>query len=334
MPEAQPARCLFAWQLSLLVSLFFLWGAANNLNDILIRQFTKAFGLDSVHASLVQSFFYGGYFFGALPAAWLARRRGFKFAVCFGLCLFSAGALLFYPASWNGGEYFAFLGCLGLIAFGLAFLEASANPWVVTLAERRRPGSGVRALNVAQGFNPLGCIAGVFVGCAELPSTAALPATQPLLLLARPPGDGSSSTSTRWTPPRAPHCRRRSWRRCARARSPTWAASISPSGCWSRSSPSRSLSRPLTPPAVARAVRAATASQLRWEARATQVAAASAPPPQRTLAVGAVARGAAAARGCGAPPRTGRAWARSSPISVRRCLCGAFPSDSPRRRRA
>ena len=156
--------CLFAWQLSLLVSLFFLWGAANNLNDILIRQFTKAFGLSTVHASLVQSSFYGGYFFGALPAAWFARRRGFKFSVCLGLCLFSAGALLFFPSSLDGGVYSAFLACLGLIAFGLAFLEASANPWVLVLAERRRPGSGTRALNAAQGVNPFGCIVGVFVG--------------------------------------------------------------------------------------------------------------------------------------------------------------------------
>ena len=137
MMVREPGSCLFRWQLTLLFSLFFLWGAANNLNDVLIRQFTKAFALSNVRASLVQTYadtyilgaqgslplgghyctsvvripalglpyvlrtvapqvqtcFYGGYFCGALPAAWIARRRGFRVVVILGLGLFSAGAL-------------------------------------------------------------------------------------------------------------------------------------------------------------------------------------------------------------------------------------------------
>ena len=104
-------------------------------------------------------------FVGALPAAWLARARGFKASVLVGLLLFSSGALLFLPASRvGGGSYVALLGCLYLIAFGLAFLEASANPWVVLLAEGRRAGSGTAALNLAQAFNPLGSLVGILAG--------------------------------------------------------------------------------------------------------------------------------------------------------------------------
>jgi len=152
------------WPLGLLVSLFFLWGAANNLNDILIKQFKKAFTLGDMQASLVQSAFYLGYFIGALPAARLARAWGFRVAIITGLCLFSLGSVLFFPVSRHGGTYIGLLVCLYLIAFGLAFLESSANPWIVLMGDSWKPGSGTRALNFAQAFNPLGSIAGILVG--------------------------------------------------------------------------------------------------------------------------------------------------------------------------
>lgn len=153
-----------SWPVALLVSLFFLWGAANNLNDILIKQFKKAFALGDMQASLVQSAFYAGYFVGALPAARVARAFGFKAAIMTGLTLFALGSVLFYPVSRHGGSYIGFLVCLYLIAFGLAFLESSANPWIVLLGDNGTPGSGTRALNLAQAFNPLGSIAGILVG--------------------------------------------------------------------------------------------------------------------------------------------------------------------------
>mmetsp|Transcript_105042 Transcript_105042/g.186092 ORF Transcript_105042/g.186092 Transcript_105042/m.186092 type:complete len:432 (-) Transcript_105042:18-1313(-) len=148
----------------LIVSLFFIWGTANSLNDILIKQFSVAFDLSDMQAGFVQSAFYAGYFFGALPAASFVRSYGYKAAVILGLCLSSVGTSLFYPFSLNGGWYLGFLMSLYLVAIGLAFLETSANVWVVVLGDLERKDFGTQALNIAQSFNPLGCLAGVLLG--------------------------------------------------------------------------------------------------------------------------------------------------------------------------
>lgn len=146
--------------LTLIISLFFLWGMANNLNDILITQFKKVFTLSDLKAGLVQSAFYSGYFVFSIPAALWMKRFGYKAAVVFGLLLYAAGAFLFYPAAAQR-EYVLFLGALFVIASGLAFLEASANPLIVVLGD---PATAERRLNFAQSFNPFGCIAGILVG--------------------------------------------------------------------------------------------------------------------------------------------------------------------------
>src|SRR5438270_11677513 len=144
----------------LIVSLFFLWGMANNLNDPLIKHFKKLFTLSDFGSGLVQSAFYLGYFLFAIPAALFMQRFGYRAAVIFGLVLYGAGALLFYPAG-EIQSYGFFLAGLFVIASGLAFLETSANPMVATLGP---PEDSERRLNFAQSFNPLGSIAGVFIG--------------------------------------------------------------------------------------------------------------------------------------------------------------------------
>jgi MFS transporter, FHS family, L-fucose permease len=149
---------LFA--LAPIVGLFFLWGVANNLNDVLIAQFRKAFSLGDLQSGLVQSAFYLGYFLFALPAALFMRRMGFKAAVVLGLVLYGAGALLFYPAA-ESRTYGAFLAALFVIAAGLAFLETSANPLILVMGS---PQGATRRLNLAQAFNPLGSITGVLIG--------------------------------------------------------------------------------------------------------------------------------------------------------------------------
>jgi MFS transporter, FHS family, L-fucose permease len=146
--------------LVLIVSLFFLWGGANNLNDVLIAQFKKAFVLSDFGAGLVQSAFYLGYFLVAMPAGMYMRRFGYKSAVVFGLMLYGLGALLFWPAA-SMAAYSLFLFALFVIASGLAFLETSANPFVTLLGPRE---SATRRLNLAQAFNPLGSIAGILIG--------------------------------------------------------------------------------------------------------------------------------------------------------------------------
>ena len=144
----------------LIVSLFFLWGMANNLNDPLIKHFKKLFTLSDFGSSLVQQAFYLGYFLCAIPAALFMQRFGYKAAVIVGLCIYGAGALLFYPAG-QAESYGLFLGALFVIAAGLSFLETSANPMVATLGP---PEDSERRLNFAQSFNPLGSIAGLFIG--------------------------------------------------------------------------------------------------------------------------------------------------------------------------
>jgi FHS family L-fucose permease-like MFS transporter len=146
--------------LILIVSLFFLWGMANNLNDILIKQFKKAFELTDFQTSLVQSAFYFGYFVLAIPASLVMRRYNYKTGIIIGLLLYATGAFLFYPAA-SMQSYGFFLFALFVIASGLAFLETAANPYVTALGT---PQSATFRLNLAQAFNPIGCITGILIG--------------------------------------------------------------------------------------------------------------------------------------------------------------------------
>ena len=145
----------------LVTFLFFLWGIPNQLNDVLIRQFSKAFILSRFEAGLVQSAFYMGYFLWALPAAYVLRRWGYKVGIILGLFLFGTGSFLFWPAAIIG-QYTPFLISLFIIATGLAFLETAANPFIANAAGPEE--TSEKRLNIAQAFNPLGAIAGVLIG--------------------------------------------------------------------------------------------------------------------------------------------------------------------------
>lgn len=169
--------------LILIISLFFLWGMANNLNDILITQFKKVFSLSDLKSGLVQSAFYTGYFVLSIPASLFMRRYSYKAAVMTGLLLYAFGAFLFYPAAAQR-EYSLFLGALFVIASGLAFLETSANPLIVAMGD---PATAERRLNFAQSFNPFGCISGIIIGrefilSGHEPSAADLAAMAPAAL--------------------------------------------------------------------------------------------------------------------------------------------------------
>jgi FHS family L-fucose permease-like MFS transporter len=109
-----------------------------------------------------------------MPAALFMRRFGYKAAVVCGLCIFSLGAFLFYPAA-EMHAYVYFLGALLVIASGLAFLETSANPMVAALGS---PETSERRLNFAQAFNPLGVLSGVFIGRWFILSDKQLPSDQ------------------------------------------------------------------------------------------------------------------------------------------------------------
>jgi FHS family L-fucose permease-like MFS transporter len=144
----------------LVVALFFFWGVSNSLNDVLIPQFRKTFLLSDFTSSLVQFATFIGYFVFAIPASLFMRRFGYRAAVVMGLALFGTGALLFYPAA-QLGEYHWFLAALFVVASGLSFLETSANPMIAIMGPAD---TADQRLNFAQAFNPLGTIAGVFVG--------------------------------------------------------------------------------------------------------------------------------------------------------------------------
>jgi FHS family L-fucose permease-like MFS transporter len=143
----------------LLTSCFAWWGLANNMTDTLLAAFKRIMSMSDFQTSWIQLAFYGSYFCLALPAAIFIKKYTYKAGVLLGLGLFVAGSLLFYPASQTM-NYFHFLVALYVLAGGLSVLETSANPYIIAMGPEE---SGVQRLNLAQSFNPIGSIAGVFL---------------------------------------------------------------------------------------------------------------------------------------------------------------------------
>ena len=143
-----------------IATLFFFWAMANNLNDILIRQFQKALALSRGESGFLQFVFYLGYFVVALPAGLLIARLGYRAGILVGLAFYATGALLFYPAA-EIREYWAFLGALFIIASGLAILETAANPLIARFGPER---FAAQRLNLAQAFNGFGAFLAPVVG--------------------------------------------------------------------------------------------------------------------------------------------------------------------------
>jgi len=144
----------------LLCSIFALWAAAASMNDVLIAHFKKAFLLSDFQTAFVQSAFYLGYFFVAIPAALVVRRFSYKTTILIGLMLYMFGCLLFFPAA-STAKYGMFLLALFVIAAGLSFLETACNTYSTLMGPRE---TGTRRLNISQTFHPFGAMAGVYVG--------------------------------------------------------------------------------------------------------------------------------------------------------------------------
>jgi len=144
----------------IITSLFALWGIANDLTNPMVSAFKKVMPeLSNTQASLVQFAFYFGYFFMALPAALFIRKYTYKSGIIVGLSLYAIGAFLFYPAA-KFQEFNYFLISLWVITSGLAFLETTANPLVLSLGDKR---TATQRLNLAQAFNPLGSLIGMVI---------------------------------------------------------------------------------------------------------------------------------------------------------------------------
>jgi FHS family L-fucose permease-like MFS transporter len=143
----------------LITSLFALWGFANDITNPMVSAFKKVLELSNTQASLVQAAFYGGYFTMAIPAALFVNKFSYKKGIMLGLVLYAAGALLFFPAAAYENFTF-FLLALYILTFGLAFLETTANPYVLAMGA---PQTATQRLNLAQAFNPVGSITGLLV---------------------------------------------------------------------------------------------------------------------------------------------------------------------------
>ena len=143
----------------LVTSCFALWGFANDITNPMVKAFSKIFRMSVTDGALVQVAFYGGYFAMAFPAAMFIRKYSYKAGVLMGLGLYATGALLFLPASWTG-MYYPFLVAYFILTCGLSFLETSCNPYILSMGSEE---TATRRLNMAQCFNPMGSLCGMYV---------------------------------------------------------------------------------------------------------------------------------------------------------------------------
>ena len=138
---------------------FALWGFANDITNPMVKAFSKIFRMSVTDGTFVQVAFYGGYFCMALPAALFIRRHTFKSGIVMGLALYALGVLLFIPAKAMG-SFAPFLIAYFILSCGLSFLETSAYPYILLMGD---PETSTRRLTLAQSFNPIGSLAGMFV---------------------------------------------------------------------------------------------------------------------------------------------------------------------------
>lgn len=143
----------------LVTSLFALWGFANDITNPMVAAFQTLMELPASKAALVQFAFYGGYATMAVPAALFIRRYSYKGGILLGLGLYAVGAFLFIPAAHYQAFSF-FCVSLYILTFGLAFLETTANPLILSLGSKE---TSTRRLNLAQAFNPIGSLSGMAV---------------------------------------------------------------------------------------------------------------------------------------------------------------------------
>ena len=139
--------------------LFALWGFANDITNPMVAAFQTLMELPAAKASLIQFAFYGGYATMAIPAALFIRKFSYKSGILLGLALYAVGAFLFIPAAAQQSFTF-FCFSLYILTFGLAFLETTANPFILSLGSKE---NATRRLNMAQAFNPVGSLSGMAV---------------------------------------------------------------------------------------------------------------------------------------------------------------------------
>lgn len=143
----------------LVTTLFAAWGFANDITNPMVAAFKTVMEISTAKASLVQFAFYGGYATMAIPAALFIQKYSYKSGILVGLGLYAVGALLFIPAA-HYQVFEMFLVSLYILTFGLAFLETTGNPYILSMGS---PETSTRRLNLAQTFNPIGSLMGMYV---------------------------------------------------------------------------------------------------------------------------------------------------------------------------
>lgn len=153
------AKNKFLFPLILVTGLFFLWGLAYGLLDVLNKHFQETLHITKARSTLLQMAYFGAYFLIALPAGFFMTRFGYKKGIITGLLLYACGAFLFYPSA-QAASFDFFLLAMFVLASGLAFLETAANPYVTVLGERK---SSEFRLNLSQSFNGVGSFIGPLI---------------------------------------------------------------------------------------------------------------------------------------------------------------------------
>lgn len=148
--------------LILVTSLFFLWGVAYGLLDVLNKHFQETLNITRQRSTLLQAAYFGAYFLVALPAGMFMNKAGYKKGIIAGLLLYAIGALMFYPSAQMSSFPF-FLLSLFVLASGLTFLETAANPYITVLGD---PSTSEFRLNLSQSFNGVGSFIGPIIGGA------------------------------------------------------------------------------------------------------------------------------------------------------------------------
>jgi FHS family L-fucose permease-like MFS transporter len=166
-----PGKMIFPF--ILVTSLFALWGFANDITNPMVAAFKNILLISNFESSLVQFAFYGGYCFMAIPAAIFIKKFNYKKGLLVGLALYSIGCFLFLPAG-NAMAFWAFLFAYFIMTCGLAFLETTSNPYILSLGPEE---TSTRRLNLAQAFNPMGSLTGMFIA-KELILARLNPATE------------------------------------------------------------------------------------------------------------------------------------------------------------
>ena len=146
--------------LTVVTTVFFMWGFVTVLNDILVPHLKALFDLNYTQSMLIQFTFFSAYFLMATPSSRILAKVGYQRSIVIGLAVMGVGALLFYPAAALK-SYPLFLGALWVLASGITLLQVAANPYVAQLGS---PAKASSRLNLAQAFNSLGTTIAPFLG--------------------------------------------------------------------------------------------------------------------------------------------------------------------------